>query len=267
MKFLTYIFILLAFSSFSQIHILNENFELGIPTTWRTAKLDNFTMNPQVSEYSDAWISVLNPDDLTDTIASSSSYFTTPGRANRWLISPQLNLGSYGNYIAWSAKSFDASFPESYRVLISRSNDSIHNFKDTLLFIVDENYEWVNYEINLSELNYNNQQIYVAFVLNTFDGFKFGLDDVAVRVDDPVSVKKIQNQYVFISPNPFQEKITISNYKNVEEIKISDLNGKKIFSQYNPNQILDLSNLENGVYFLELLDKNGVISTEKIVKN
>jgi hypothetical protein len=263
----TFFTFFVTFFSLSQTEILNETFELGIPSTWKILKQDNFTINPEVSNYSEAWISVINPDDETDTIASSSSYFTSPARAERWLISPQIELGEYGNYISWSAKSFDPSYPETYKVLISKTDDSTHHFTDTLLFVIDENYEWTDYEFNLSELGYNSETIYIAFVLNTFDGFKFGLDDVKSWINDPVSVLSLEKNELTVFPNPFQDKINIPDFHKLEKVIIKDLNGKEIYSQKIKKQDLDLSFLDEGIYFLEMYFLDSTISTQKIVKN
>jgi hypothetical protein len=75
-----------------------------------------------------------------------------------------------------------------------------------------------------------------------------------------------------IYPNPFQNQISISNLKNeFFEIQIFDFVGKlyyseKINTQNNIN-IIELSALDRGLYFVKLIDAKGeVIGTKKLIK-
>ncbi len=252
--------------TFSQTVILNEDFENGIPATWSISNQDLLTPNVAVSEYNEAWISTLNPEDLTDSVAASTSYFTTAGRANRWLISPQLTLGTFGNYLTWNSKSFDPSYPESFKVFISTTGNDVTSFTDTLEIFVNENSIWTNHEINLSELGYTNQSVYIAFILNTNDGFKFLLDDVNVRTEDPVSLAEIEKDLFLVSPNPVENVLIVSNQSEIKSISILSLENKQILFTENNDTNLDLSSLNSGVYFVEIMTNNGLKVSRKIVK-
>lgn len=262
------LFLLLFISPiFSQTIVLKEDFQQGIPSTWTKVTNDIHTVNLAVSEYNEAWISALDPQNDTNLVASSTSYFTSPNVANRWLISPAINLGEFGNYISWKSKSIDPSFPENYLVLISTSNNSdLANFTDTLVFVQEEDYNWTNYSFNLSELNYNNQSIYVAFVLITNDGFKIALDDVEVSIEDPVSITEIDNNNFVIYPNPFENNLDLKSNTKIKAIKIYDISGKLVSLQNPKNSSLNLVDLHSGVYFLHATFENDSIYKQKIIK-
>lgn len=244
--------------------VLNENFQTGIPTSWTIINNDGFEVNSDVSEYTAAWIPKVDPENSSDTVASSTSYFSNPGEANRWLITPAINLGAYGNFISWEAKSHDPSYTEDYKVLISTSND-ISSFQDTVDLIFEENFLWQNHEVDLSDLGYNNQTVYIAFVLNTYDGFKFYLDDVIVRSEDPVSVFEIAENGFSISPNPCNNLLNISTVFEIDNIEIVNQLGETVLSSTKND--IDVSGLNDGIYFVNVKNQTSLLTQKLIVKH
>lgn len=233
---------------FSQTIVLNEDFQNGIPSTW-TLVNDTNTVNSEVSEYTGAWIALTDPENVSDSVASATSYFATPADANRWLISPAINLSAFGNYLTWEAKSHDPSFTDDYLVLISTTSDFSSNV-DTLLMVLEENYVWESHEINLSELGYDNQTIYIAFVLNTYDGFKLYLDDVQVRAEDPVAVSELGKTSLNVYPNPCTDFFEVKNDLNFDFLEVfNELGQQKLKSYINK---IDVKTLESGVYFVRV---------------
>ena len=114
---------LITFSSlntFAQTTIISEDFQSGIPVSFSIVDNDGLTPNSAVAEYTSAWISIADPEDNMNMVAGSTSFFEPVGEADRWLITPLLVLGNYGNSISWDAKSHDASFPDDYLVLVQR---------------------------------------------------------------------------------------------------------------------------------------------------
>jgi len=71
-----------------------------------------------------------------------------------------------------------------------------------------------------------------------------------------------------IFPNPFTESLHISSQKEMENVKIKifDTNGMLVFiKQISKNENFDLSNLKNGIYFLQVFDNGKSILTKKII--
>lgn len=184
-----------------------EDFQSGIPNLWSVVDNDNLTPHPDVSEYNEAWIVAEDPDSAGNFVASATSYFDPAGQADRWLITPQLNLTGYGNLLSWTAKSHDASFPDSYLVMISTTGNSPSDFTDTLTGVFGEFDLNQRRTLNLSDSGYVNQPVYVAFRLRTEDGFKLYLDDVTLVVDDPASVNELTGfdiQFSILEGNTLQ---------------------------------------------------------------
>jgi hypothetical protein len=250
---------LLSSLALAQQIIFREDFQHpNALSNWKISNEDGLIPNENVSEYAtSAWITVVDPNNPNDTVVSSTSYFTSPGKANRWLISPAITLGDFGNVLSWDAKSFDPSFPEDYKILISTTNNNINSFYDTLGLFISENYNWNSKTFSLSEMGLNNKTIYIAFVHTSYDAFKLYFDDIEVRSEDNLSVSKIANNTSTIYPNPVSEILNLTN-KSITKIHLYAIDGKKIPFDFKPlSNKLDLSFLTQGIYFIELFGENG----------
>lgn len=88
-----------------------------------------------------------------------------------------------------------------------------------------------------------------------------------------VNTKNIDNEFdpILIHPNPFNTSITIKFIGRIEfeQVSIRDLNGRNIFSQEINSSItdskIDLMNINPGLYFVEFVSGNKVV-TKKIIK-
>lgn len=258
--------ILIGFFAFSatlanaQTVVLDANFETGTDG-FTVVNQDNLTPNSQVSEFSDAWIRLADPDNTSDTVMGSTSFFEPIGTADRWLISPQINLGTFGNFLSWEAKSHDASFPDDYYVLVSKTDNAIASFTDTVGYIQEEDDQWQTREVNLTGFNLDGESIYVAFVNRTNNGFKLYVDDVAIRIDDPVSLEEKELDFS-IYPNPAKDFISIQT-QDLKSVKIFNSQGQEIMESVS-NKI-DVRFLSTGVYFIQVETSEG-IGQKKFVK-
>ena len=79
----------------------------------------------------------------------------------------------------------------------------------------------------------------------------------------------INKNKITISPNPSTELVKVSG-AIFNEIIISDISGKTVYSEnysdLNETSI-NISKLENGVYFAAVYNKNGDSTVIKIIKN
>lgn len=259
------LFSIISTISFAQVDLLNTDFQTGIPVTYSIIDNDGLTPDPQVSEFTAAWITVQDPENVNDTVAASTSYFSPIGTADRWLITSSLTLGAYGNFIEWNGKSQDASYPDNYLVLISTTDTQIASFTDTLIHVWPENAEWTNRQIDLSANGYNNQTVYLAFVNVTENGFKLYIDDIHVWKEDPVGISEIASEIkASVYPNPTSGMIAIETDELIESVILMSSNGVTLSKT--TEKTLDLQNFPTGVYFLNIISDRGVV-TKKILKN
>lgn len=252
--------------SFAQTDILNEDFQSGFPAGWSVVNVDQLTPAAEVSEYSSAWIIKPDPENQDDSVISSTSFFNPAGQANRWLITPPITLGNYGNILSWEAKSHDPSYPDNYKVMISTSNQ-VADFNDTVRLIVLENPDWTAREIDLSDFGFNGQTVYIAFVNNTNDGYKLYLDDIRVRKNDPAGVQEIASIEAKLYPNPASGSFRIMSQADIEKVYIYSSDGKLMSeSDYQNGASVDISTLESGIYFVKL-KAAGQFKTVRLLKH
>lgn len=99
-----------------------------------------------------------------------------------------------------------------------------------------------------------------------------GFEDNTIKISlgcNLVNTKDISEKVqIRIIPNPVQNDFKIdSPNMNIEKINIYDINGKiMIKKSYSDGEIIDISNLMNGIYFVQLIDNqlNSVI--KKFIK-
>lgn len=245
-----------AILGFSQVTILDVDFNNGIPTGWELIDNDNLVPfnNPNVNFMTKAWNVIEDYDSLGigDSILVATSWFTNGGDADNYLISPAITLGNYGNYVSFDLKSVDASNPDGFQVLYSTGGTNINNFTSNPLVydsIAISPY-WTNYSVNLDDLGISNQVVHFAFRHYANDKYILALDNIAVRINDPVSINENELNTFSFYPNPAS---TILNLIDVEEnslINITDLNGKLVYSAL-ANSVINLD-LAKGLYLIKI---------------
>lgn len=92
-----------------------------------------------------------------------------------------------------------------------------------------------------------------------------------VNVEEGVGIQDLQNLSVTTYPNPVVNNLTIDNI-NTEEIvtiELYNIIGKRVALIENPNpkEILDLRDLNKGIYIIKLTDKNSNNYSQNIIKN
>jgi len=260
--------IILLISSFlcsnamAQLTVFETDFQSGIPASMTIVDNDLHTPNTEVSEYNAAWICIPDPANITDSVAASTSWFETPDTADRWIITPALTLGAFGNVINWNAMSQDASFPDDYYILASTTDMNLTSFTDTLGYIQQENFEWTERTVDLSVEGYDNQTIYIAFVLRTFDGFKLYLDDISVIKEDNSGISEMVEYQVQVFPNPCHEYVNIQSELPIQRVCIYDMTGQKVIES--TDMKINIVQLDKGTYQLVVLSNHGAFSKSLI---
>lgn len=254
---------IIAWNAQAQTTILSTDFQQGIPSNYTMVNNDGFTVNANLSQFTSTWIAVQDPENPSDTVAATTSYFETADTASRWLITPPVTLGAFGNYISWNAKSHDPSFPDDYLVLISTTGTNLSDFTDTLGYVEQENFEWTNREVNLGTQGYVNQTVYFAFVDVTYDGFILYVDDIIVRKEDPVGISEISTEKISLYPNPTTDFIQIKGDSPIENVQLFDLKGSLLLQSTESK--IDVQSLNKGNYIVRVQTTNG-ISTHRIIK-
>lgn len=222
---------------------------------------------------------------------SVSWYQNDEGPSDDWLITPGIEIGTDA-MLSWDAMAITSSgdFRDRYQVFIGPSADlgdfeSLSPEFDT--GELGEEDEPTSHSLNLSELGYENQTIFVAFRNNTqgFDpdspvgpgngGNELAIDNISVS-----TVLSLQEENVFselkLFPNPSSGDIqmSLSVDENLEtQMDIIDITGKAIRIENlgilpaGHNQwTIKRGSLSPGVYFVHLRTENGT-SVQRIIFN
>jgi len=252
----TIFYLLIGTTFFAQTTLFSTDFEDGMPSNITIVDNDENVVHPDVVNFTDAWLVVPDPDEMTNLVAASTSYFTEKDSADRWLILPALTLGSFGNFLKWDARSQDPSFPDDYMVLVSTTDNQLSSFTDTIGNIKQESFEWTNREVNLSEKGFNGQTVHIAFVLRTYDGFKLYLDNLEVRKEDPVAVQNLNAVSLKVYPNPASDFIEIQSQNEIDNWTIVNSSGQII--QAGNEKHISVKDFNSGVYFLKYQSASNV---------
>lgn len=234
----------------AQDTIINENFENGIPASWMILDGDGHTVHPSVAAFQPAWIGLPDPFTAGNHLVGSTSYFEPEAKAYRFLITPQISLGAYGNIVSWRSMSHDPSFPDWIMVLISTTGTEIEDFTDTLFRLNNEFAEWTERSVNMSDSGYVSQNVYLAFVNHTNRGFKLYIDDIQVEINNPLSTPQMTLSPVQIYPNPASEILNFVAENAVSTIQIVDVSGKIVLSSNAQSNSIDVSMLNAGIYYI-----------------
>jgi N-acetylneuraminic acid mutarotase len=81
----------------------------------------------------------------------------------------------------------------------------------------------------------------------------------------PAGQNKIAKENIEIYPNPVKDQLNVKG-ESLEQITIMDLTGKVVIQRDLRTQSIDLSNLDNGSYLVEIKDVDGKIFTDKLIK-
>ena len=112
-----------------------------------------------------------------------------------------------------------------------------------------------NVAIHISELNNPDSILATAY-------FNYRINDPDCSlVNDIEEIKK----EILIYPNPADNVVYIETEKPIQSIQVFDLNGKKLKTEINNNQI-KVDDLPNGILIFKLVMKNGQLFFQKLNK-
>lgn len=189
-KTLLSLFAMLAYFGYGQTVYFQDDFSVAANfSNWTLYNLDNLTPDANVSAFAAAWVRVdrnTYGGPAGDFCAGSTSWFDPAGTANRWLVSPAINIPVGSNAILyWDAKAQDTQFPDGYEVRISTSNTQAAVTSGTVLFsIAQEAPTWQSRNVSLAA--YAGQTVHISFRNNSNDKFLLLVDNIVVS--DPLSV-------------------------------------------------------------------------------
>jgi len=267
-------------SATAQTTLLDQNFNSYTTAgswpvaNWVQHNVDGKTPDPAMGTIAGAFTAT-SPWGLlsmngapTNLFVGSTSWFTPAGQANRWLISPSIDLSSYTNgkvTLTFKSQSGDPSFPDGYDLYVSTTSTAVADFGTTTVHQeTAANASWATQTVDLS--SYMGEIIYIGWKHNSNDKAFLFLDDIKVVYADPASSEQFFVENFTLYPNPTTDVLNISskNGLNVSEIRITDMTGKVVKVQKDVSTV-NVSNLAAGTYLIDITTKEGK-ATSKFIK-
>lgn len=150
----------------------------SLPDGWTTYGDEN-TNYSSYSGFGQSWIGVALTSD--NIVAASTSYFSSStAQADRWLITPAIDLSCDNLSLVFKLYGNSESYPESVKVLLSTTNTDKTDFTTTLLNKPTVPVGANMYRVDLSA--YAGQTVHIAFVNYGTNGYYTYIDDVRVMV-------------------------------------------------------------------------------------
>ncbi|MBR4846256.1 MAG: choice-of-anchor J domain-containing protein [Bacteroidaceae bacterium] len=160
---------------------------------------------------------------VTDSnkLMGSASMFTTPGKANDWMVTPQIKIYGSGAKLSWKSMSATRTKKDGLKVYISTKGYSIEDFEAEPIFSIEEEEAATlqSHEVSLDK--YAGQAIYIAFVNDSYDKYVLCVDDI--QVSGPAATEA-QDRAVFQVTTPLMTDTGKAKMSlNVENVKAATL--------------------------------------------
>ncbi len=114
---------------------------------------------------------------------AATSWFSSPGMADNWLILGPVTIPSGGAKLTWRVKDLDPNFKDGYEVLSTTTGGSPGNFTNPPLYSVADNdasldTAWTSQTIMFDSVIFGGQNIWIAFHHNANDQYILLLDNI-----------------------------------------------------------------------------------------
>lgn len=216
--------------------LFNEDFNEGIPDSWTLINNDGANPGVGFDWITDAWAITQDVDSsgFPDSVAISTSYYSPPDTADDWLISPAIYLTN-NNVLFWQAMANDPNYPDGYEVRISTTGTDLNSFyaHPPLYTTTGENGYWTDRTINLTNLGYENQTVYIAVRNNSYHLDALMIDNIRVY---EVNQQGLSYLWSTGDTTSYLENIGDGNYS----ITITDTSGCSWDTTISINNINDL---------------------------
>ncbi|HET8838329.1 MAG TPA: choice-of-anchor J domain-containing protein [Flavobacteriaceae bacterium] len=265
--------LLAVFTLNAQTTMFEEDFDGSGPgiSSWTLIDNDGLTPATDVSFITDAW-NAIDRDGADggfggpagNFAAMSTSWYTPPGTADDYLISPAIDLTSATSAtLQWDAKAQDAAFPDGYEVLVSTSGTDIADFTDVLFSIPAETSTYSTRTEDLS--TYLGQTIHIAWRNNSTDKFILIVDDISVSGNLGIQENQIAGFEHFY--DNATNMLNLKANEALSQIELYNILGQQVLSEKlsSNEEAVNLSALNTGVY-LANVEVNGKRATFKVVK-
>ena len=206
-------------------------------------------------------------DSFQGYFAASFSWYFGAFTPDNTLTSPLITLPTSGNLeLSFKvAAGDDEVFEEHYAVYVIPANATFTGaetpvFEETL----DNGYYAAAKTVNADISSFKGQDVKVVFRhYNCTDVYYIGIDDVKIS-QSSLAVANSQKAQIAIYPNPTSDFLNIQNVKDLQNVRIFDMTGKKVIETSSAN--IDVKGLSAGQYIINIYSGKEVTSRKFIKK-
>jgi len=210
--------------------------------------------------FPDGW-NVITLDSI-EYFAAAPSWFTAVAPADRWMVTAKIDLTT-GNYLQFDIKSQDADYLETMAVKLSTTTNDKSAFTTELWSSNAVPGTLTNHVFDLSA--YNNQSVYIAYVLTSTDMFYGVVDNIKI-LGQASGLNDISNSNFGVYPNPANDFVTIYD-ANGADVKVIDMLGRTLITKNisSLNETISIKDLHSGMYMIQMI-KDKKLSSQKLIK-
>lgn len=178
------------------------------------------------------------------------------GNAEDWMVSPLISLTTGGQLSFYQKQTYSQDYGSIYKILISTSSQTNHN-SFSLVESWNEGDFTTSYTEKIIDLSsYNNQEVYIAFVMENDDGDDWFIDNINITgSSNPTPVATISS-----TPGCNSGSVTVtSDLAGTQTFYLTDDNGTELDNQTIDASSYEFTNLSDGIYRGKV-ERNGQMS-------
>ena len=184
---------------------------------------------------------------------------------NDWLFSKCLQLDVNKTYqLSFWDKCYLYIYPEAMAVWLCNAQNLTGPIQ-----ILKDYPNIINSDYQLNTINFtvpNSGVYYIGFKDYSYKGFILYLDDISISDVTGINETGIANHKLEIFPNPANSFININSSEIIKDVVFTNILGKTLnkFNINSNNATINISNISEGMYFIQIETANG-ISTSKLL--
>ena len=225
---------ILSTSVMAQNTLVEYDFNDGDKTGLSIYDVDKFTPTSFMQSIGFAagttWILIKDSNESTDMFLGSTSQYLPADRANDWLVLPATSITGKGYILEWKSQAFMAAKRDGLKVFISTQGGAPEDFPSTPVWEIEEEEigatedyfegEFIQHSISLDE--YVGQNIYIAFVNQSYDKSLLCIDDIKIYRNEDFAVTSNLGRIVNDAEEiTFAGNITNFNIDKIDEVAIT----------------------------------------------